>query len=68
MVDHYKPCRGTGGGNPGVMGVGSLRWAGEEGVGGGIPTGAGDGIPKGAGAGRNKKKNRNTDWAICNIP
>ena len=40
--------RGTGeGGNPGVMGVGSLREAGEK--------RAGDGIPKGAGAGRKRK-------------
>ena len=36
-----------GGGNPGVTGAGSVREAGEE--------RAGDGIPKGAGVGRNRK-------------
>ena len=36
-----------GGGNPGVMGAGSVREAEEE--------RAGDGIPKGEGAGRNRK-------------
>ena len=34
-------CGGTGGGNPGVMGAGSLREAGEEGAGGGISKGGG---------------------------
>ena len=43
---------GAVGGNPGVLRVGSLWEAGEEGAGGKIP--------KGTGAGRNKKK-------ICNI-
>ena len=38
---------GQGGGNPGVMGVGGLREAGEE--------GAGSGISKRGGAGRNGK-------------
>ena len=42
-----KSGGGYGGGNPGVMGAGSVRKAGEE--------TAGDGTPKGAGVGRNRK-------------
>ena len=30
-------CRGTGGGNPGIMGVGRLQEAGEDRAGDGIP-------------------------------
>ena len=42
-----RVIRGTGRGNPGVMGARRLREEGEE--------GAGDGIPKRAGAERNRK-------------